>query len=422
MEQVNIIVVGAGASGLMVARELSRAGKSVVVLEARDRIGGRILPLDEQKFGYPAQGGAEFVDGASPYTRRLAREAGLTFVPHEIRSWRFRDGELFANYTELTSYLATIRPELKKLKEDIPLTQFLDTRFGGPKHALLRRVIDQIAREYSAADPAYASTFALRDGWLSEGFRQGRLKEGHGALVEFLARECRENNTKILLEKEVRSIDVSGSTAKVSCADGSKFNTDKVILTVPVSLLGGMVLRPALPLVADAAARIGFGGAIKVLMKFKSRWWVDATSHDLSDFLVLFSDGPFVYLSQYPRDFPTLTAWVSGPRAWEYAHTPQAQIVDLALSSLAEIFSFPKKELEKMLVLSRVFNWTTDQYTRGAYSYATLDTALAKEDIRRSCSDMLIFAGEALGKEDYASVEGALESGADAARKALSSA
>ena len=73
MKQADIIVVGAGSAGLMTARELSKARKSVIVLEARGHVGGRILPLDTQEFGYPAQGGAEFVDGLAPYTRQLAK-------------------------------------------------------------------------------------------------------------------------------------------------------------------------------------------------------------------------------------------------------------------------------------------------------------------------------------------------------------
>jgi phytoene dehydrogenase-like protein len=72
----HFVIVGAGAAGLMTARELARAGKKVTILEARDRC-GRIYPLPAQEFGYPAEGGAEFVHGAAPVTRALMREAGL---------------------------------------------------------------------------------------------------------------------------------------------------------------------------------------------------------------------------------------------------------------------------------------------------------------------------------------------------------
>src|SRR3954471_10816216 len=90
----HIIVVGAGAAGLMAARELARAGKRVTILEARERCGGRIHPLPASEFGYPAAGGAEFVHGEAPVTRALLREAGLFLQPIEGTRWRAEHGAL----------------------------------------------------------------------------------------------------------------------------------------------------------------------------------------------------------------------------------------------------------------------------------------------------------------------------------------
>src|SRR5207237_154072 len=67
----HFVVVGAGAAGLMAARELARAGKRVTIIEARDRCGGRIYPLPVEEFGYPAEGGPEFVHGAATVTRAV---------------------------------------------------------------------------------------------------------------------------------------------------------------------------------------------------------------------------------------------------------------------------------------------------------------------------------------------------------------
>src|SRR6202795_5192995 len=79
----HIVVIGAGAAGLMAARELGRAGRRVTILEAGDRCGGRVDPLPAAEFGYPAEGGAEFVHGEAPVTRALLREAGLSLLPIE---------------------------------------------------------------------------------------------------------------------------------------------------------------------------------------------------------------------------------------------------------------------------------------------------------------------------------------------------
>src|SRR5262245_21857851 len=96
-QPTHFVVVGAGAAGLMTARELARAGKQVTILEAKDRCGGRIYPLPTEEFGYPAEGGPEFVHGASPVTRALMREAGLSLQPRGGTRWSTRSGQLKAD-------------------------------------------------------------------------------------------------------------------------------------------------------------------------------------------------------------------------------------------------------------------------------------------------------------------------------------
>lgn len=94
--KTEIIIIGAGATGLIAARELAKAGKKVVILEAKGRIGGRIWPLPEEEFGFQAQAGAEFIHGPAPTTKSLIQEAGLTYIHisnDDGEMWSVRSGE-----------------------------------------------------------------------------------------------------------------------------------------------------------------------------------------------------------------------------------------------------------------------------------------------------------------------------------------
>ena len=161
----HFVIVGAGAAGLMTARELARAGKKVTILEARDRCGGRIYPLPAQEFGYPAEGGAEFVHGAAPVTRALMREAGLSLVPIEGARWGARNGAFSPNESRL-AHAALLHRALSELKTDLPVAEFLKSHFTNRQYAELRDAVKRMVEGYDAADPNRASTFALRDEWM----------------------------------------------------------------------------------------------------------------------------------------------------------------------------------------------------------------------------------------------------------------
>src|SRR6266478_6544135 len=129
----HIVVIGAGAAGLMAARELGRAGRRVTILEARDRCGGRIHPLPGVEFGYPAEGGAEFVHGEAPVTRGLLREARLSLLPIQGTQWTREDGKLVRRESQ-DSHEAELHKALQELKDDLPVAQFLRQNFADPKY------------------------------------------------------------------------------------------------------------------------------------------------------------------------------------------------------------------------------------------------------------------------------------------------
>src|SRR5262244_309452 len=175
----HFVIVGAGAAGLMTARELARAGKKVTVLEARDRCGGRIYPLPAEEFGYPAEGGAEFVHGAAPMTRALLREARLSLSPIAGTRWNARGGAFSQNESP-PPHAGRFHQALLALKADLPIAEFLGTHFADRQYGELRRAIERMVEGYDAADPGRVSTFALRDEWMVSGLgEQGRIVGGY---------------------------------------------------------------------------------------------------------------------------------------------------------------------------------------------------------------------------------------------------
>lgn len=164
-DKVQTIIIGGGAAGLMAARELSRNGQSVVILEARDRIGGRIWPLSEKGFGYPAQGGAEYVHGPAKITMSLIAEAGLTYISTtQGESWNVRDNDLYPEDRPMP-YLDLLHDQLKALDIDMPIATFLDQHFSEEKYTVLRDSIFRMVEGYDAADPQCISAFSLRSDW-----------------------------------------------------------------------------------------------------------------------------------------------------------------------------------------------------------------------------------------------------------------
>ena len=411
---LHTIVVGAGAAGLMAARELARAGRRVSLLEARDRCGGRIHPLPFDDFGYAAEAGAEFVHGEAPLTHRPMREAGLTLLPIQGSSHTMNRGNI-VHSREVTDW-TELYSALQCLREDMPVAEFLRRHFDGSRYIELRRWIERMAEGYDAADPEQASTLALREEWMLGGHQtQGRILGGYGALIDYLTAECRRYNVDIRLGSKISAVELESGRPVVRCADGKAYVTDHVILTVPLPLLERIELPSAERAVAAAAADVGFGNVIKILLRFETAWWHQRS--DLQDLTFILSDaGIPVWWTQYPATSPVLTGWFAGPRTATLVDLTGTELVNLSLASLAEIFGEDASFLRERLVVGRAINWANDPQARGAYSYATPRTRDAQAILSRFNGGNILFSGEALYRgRDMGTVEAALASGLETA-------
>jgi monoamine oxidase len=225
----------------------------------------------------------------------------------------------------------------------------------------------------------------------------------------------------IRLGAAVTAIDEARGGIAARCRDGAAFEADAAILTVPLPLLSEIALPPAVRERGAAAADIGFGNVVKILLRFRTKWWVDQRGLDLTDLSFLISNATVpTWWTQHPDEYPVLTGWLAGPRADRVSSLSEPELVDLGLASLAEIFDLPVDRIRGDLIASRAINWGNDPFARGAYSYATPKTRAAQSRLTKPDGGAIFFSGEALyAGPDMGTVEAALASGQETAQTIL---
>lgn len=405
----------------MAARKLSETGKKVIVIEARNRIGGRIFSLPKNEFGFLVEAGAEFVHGDAPITKQLIKEIGLTYIPEEGEIWSARSGELRKEPFSQTSDELT--KKLKELKVDISISDFLDQNFGGKENEGLRNSIIKVVEGYDAADPKLISTFAVRDEWLGTNeWKDGKIKEGYGPMLDYLEQECKNAGVEFILNTKVKSVEHHEGYVAVTALTEEKevkFEADKIIITVPLPIYKEIEFNPPITEKLELASKIGFGSVIKIAIKFKNRWWLNARGVNLENLAFLLCDEKFMtWWTQYPEKNPLLVAWMAGPDATKYKDASDDELLDMAILSLSNVFKIDKKNIVDGIVMSKVYNWPADPFTRGAYSYYKVETMGAPEKLAEPINNTVFFAGEALYSGDaVATVEGAFGSGMEVVEK-----
>jgi monoamine oxidase len=395
----SILIIGGGVAGLTAAYELSRHKFSVTLLEAKPRLGGRIHTFVNGSFSQPVELGAEFIHGDLPHTLSILKEAGIAY--HTIADTMLRrDKGKWKKQEEFTYGWDELMKQMKNLKEDITLSDFLDKYFSDDKYASLRASARDFAGGFDLADTETVSVKSLYKEWSNEMDDQYRIDGGYQLLVDYLETQCKNNGCVIETGCHVQTINWQENQVKITDKNGRSFNGDKAVIAVPINVLKAdqhdanfIVFEPSVSTHQDAAKNIGFGTVIKLLIEFNDNFW-NEKAEDAGFFLT--NEVIPTWWTQSPKASNLLSGWVGAEKANSLKEKSDEEILAIALQSLSNAFDISTTDLRSKLKAYAIANWSKEIYINGGYSFNTTSSVAAKKVLQEPIADTIFFAGEAL--------------------------
>jgi monoamine oxidase len=421
------LVVGAGMAGLCAARVLAEAGRQVLVLEGRDRVGGRIRSHRDR--GEIVELGAEFVHGQPPELWELIREAGLETYELDGKDICHQHGKLNKcdEQGEMFKFLNGLE---KWMGADIAFADYPPLAKLSPEK---RDQVINYVQSFNAADYRQIGVHALAVQQRAEeengSDKVFRVKGGYDLVPEFVAKKVREAGGRIELFRTVERIEWQRGRVQVFARDGgelAQYSAEQAVIALPLGVLQhlGVVFDPV-PAPLIASNQLAMGPVRRFTLLFRERWWADHEKVNLPAMSFLFAHDamPPVWWTAHPWETRTLTGWIGGPRSAEFEQCTREQIGDLACAELARIFSLPLAYLRGQLIGCATHDWQTDALSYGAYSYVPAGALDAVLKMATPVSETLYFAGEHTDVTGHwGTVHAAMRSGLRAARQVLLSA
>ncbi|WP_158750483.1 NAD(P)/FAD-dependent oxidoreductase [Acidobacterium sp. S8] len=417
LKRYDVIVIGAGVAGLATARALAEAEKSVLLLEGRSRVGGRILTERLSESELPVELGAEFVHGRSDDLWSLIDEAGLATYELGGKQMCFEEGALSECSREGTFDV------LEELSENAPDMSFTD--WIAEKHLPEEAIQAAIGfvEGFNAADARKIGTAALARQQKAEdaieGDRAFRILDGYAALPAYLLKKFEEAGGELRLSCAVEAVHWQGGSVRVRVAQ-EEFSARKCVVTLPLGVLqaGSVVFDPVPQPIFDSASQLAMGRARRVSYVFRDLFWKDRA--DGMGFLFADEGLPRVWWTPAPNRAPILTGWAGGTSALNTAAMSDEEFAATGLRMLATIFHMPEANLRAELVGWHTHDWQHDPFSLGAYSYAPAGALGASEAMTAPVEGTLYFAGEHTDiTGHWGTVHGALGSGLRAAKQIL---
>ena len=437
-ERYDVLVIGAGIAGLAAASELTQSGQSVLLLEARDRVGGRIWTKRDGSSTDPIELGAEFIHGLPPEIWEPLQRAHIEVIEADGDSW-CKNGDLTP-----CSFFEQIQKILKKMSDGSADESFLDfverccsDRLDSAQQDAKKRALAYVTG-FNAADPKQVGVHwlvkSMRAEEIIEGDRVFRCPNGYQDLVNLYLNQLASKNVRILTSVTVTEVNWRRGEVKISAQEREKastFSAKAAIITVPLEVLkampaepGAIRFIPALPVEKIAAMEhLETGKVIRLVLRFRNRFW-DTISpragkrRTLSDMSFLFSDDEWfpTWWTTMPRKVPQITGWAPFRCAERLSGRGREFVIARGLETLSSLLSMKVADLEAHLEKADFHDWQKDPFSRGAYSYGKVGSDGAHEALARPVNGTLFFAGEATDVTgNNGTVHGAIASGRRAA-------
>jgi len=423
------LIIGAGAAGLAAAADLAAAGRSALVLEARDRIGGRIWTRNEPDFPVPIELGAEFIHGRAAVTFELLQWAGIAAVDAPEAHWTLKRGKF---QPTRDAVFKEIQKSLKRAdvlgKPDTSFEKFLSRSGRYGLSAEGREFARMFVEGFDAADPKRVSAHSIAQEWRSGGEAdspQFRPQGGYGDLLAALVRRLAGSSVRLQLQTVVRSVKWRrGSVEVAGTFRGESFRAKaaQAILALPLGVLqhGAVRFTPTLKTKQKALQGLAAGPVIKVALRFRTPFWEKLNRERYRG--AAFFHAPEAefptFWTALPLRAPLMTAWMGGPRAARLSGASETEIIRRAVKTLQSILG-KGCDVDEQLEAAWCHNWQSDPFARGAYSYVLAGGGEARKGLAAPLDETLFFAGEAADFAGEAgTVAGALQSGKRAAIEA----
>jgi len=450
MTRHDCLIVGAGAAGLACGRTLSAAGKRVVLLEARDRVGGRIFTRRINGVGssgtIPIELGAEFIHGLPEEIWTLVRQAKL--ITYELQGSHLvlANGRLERqdDHEERVSDVLQGLETWMNARTGLRDMSFADYLKLAPVDKREAEAAAGYVEAFNAADQHVIGIAALTKQQRAEDAIQGerifRVQMGYDTVPHLLAEDIVRAGSPVLLKHKVMRVAWSPGSVTVSGLDDRnrefRLQGHRAIIALPLSILqaGGVQFEPSPSAVLAQAARMRMGTVVRVILVFRSRFWRDeawtiarpSLQTELARLSFLFTPHrtPTTWWTPRPNDAPIITGWIAGPAAEEFQDKLRANGADTLLREclrvLSTAFGVPEAELERSLSSWHRHDWDADEFARGAYSYVPSGALDAPDRMTIPVEETLYFAGEHTDTTGHwGTVHGALRSGLRAARQFL---